>query len=74
MGAVRNAVLKDAAETNACSKTLWHPCHPHHCKKGHVTLEGVVDSEADKNKAYLRANRVPGVFSVENQLQVKREK
>ena len=37
---------------------------------GHVTLKGVVDNEADKNMAYLRANGVPGVFSVTNDLRV----
>jgi hyperosmotically inducible protein len=37
---------------------------------GHVTLEGVVDSEADKNLANLRANGVPNVFSVTNNLQI----
>ena len=40
-------------------------------KNGNVTLEGVVDSEADKNLAYLRANGVPNVFSVKNNLQVE---
>src|SRR6202140_4424402 len=39
-------------------------------KNGHVTLEGVVDSDADKNLAGLRANGVPGIFSVTNNLQV----
>ena len=39
-------------------------------KNGHVTLEGVVDSEADKNLAGLRANGVPNVFSVTNNLVV----
>ena len=39
-------------------------------KNGHVTLEGVVDSDADKNVAGLRANGVPGIFSVTNNLQV----
>ena len=39
-------------------------------KNGHVTLEGVVDSEADKNLAGIRANGVSGVFSVTNNLQV----
>jgi osmotically-inducible protein OsmY len=29
-----------------------------------------VDSEADKNLAGLRANGVPGIFSVTNNLQV----
>jgi hyperosmotically inducible periplasmic protein len=37
---------------------------------GHVTLKGVVDNEGDKNIAYLRANGVPGVFSVTNELRV----
>jgi hyperosmotically inducible periplasmic protein len=41
-------------------------------KNGHVTLEGVVDSEADKNLAGIRANGVPGIFSVSNNLQVSK--
>ena len=41
-------------------------------KNGHVTLEGVVDNEADKNMAGLRANGVPNVFSVQNNLVVAR--
>lgn len=43
-------------------------------KNGHVTLEGVVDNEADKNLAGLRANGVPGLFSVTNNLQVVQSK
>jgi hyperosmotically inducible protein len=39
-------------------------------KNGHATLEGVVDNEADKNMAGLRANGVPNVFSVQNNLVV----
>ncbi|MGA9207368.1 MAG: BON domain-containing protein [Terriglobales bacterium] len=39
-------------------------------KNGHVTLEGVVDSQTDKDIVGLRANGVPGVFSVTNNLQV----
>jgi hyperosmotically inducible protein len=39
-------------------------------KNGHVTLEGVVDNEGDKNIANIRANGVSGVFSVTNHLQV----
>jgi hyperosmotically inducible periplasmic protein len=39
-------------------------------KNGHVTLEGVVDREADKNVAGIRANGVHGVFSVTNNLRV----
>jgi len=40
-------------------------------KNGHVTLEGVVATEADKNLAGIRANSVPGVFSVTNNLRVE---
>lgn len=39
-------------------------------ENGHVTLFGTVDSQADKNVAGIRANTVPGVFSVTNNLQV----
>lgn len=39
-------------------------------KNGNVTLEGVVDTEADKNLVKIRANGVPGVFSVTNNLRV----
>ena len=39
-------------------------------KNGNVTLEGVVDNEADKNLAYLRASAVPNIFSVKNNLVV----
>lgn len=38
---------------------------------GHVTLEGVVATQADKNLAGLMANRVPDVFSVTNNLRVE---
>jgi hyperosmotically inducible protein len=41
-------------------------------KGGHLTLEGVVDNEGDRNIAGIRANSVPGVFSVTNHLRVER--
>ena len=41
---------------------------------GNVTLEGVVDSESDRNLANLRASSVPNVFSVTNNLVVAKEK
>jgi len=41
-------------------------------KNGHVSLEGVVNNETDRNLANIRANQVPGVFSVSNELQVVR--
>jgi len=38
---------------------------------GHVTLEGAVATQADKNVAGLMANQVPYVFSVTNNLRVE---
>ncbi len=43
-------------------------------KNGHVTLEGVVANQADKNLIGIRANGVPNVFSVTNNLLVENEK
>ncbi|MGA3328375.1 MAG: BON domain-containing protein, partial [Terriglobia bacterium] len=43
-------------------------------KNGHVTLEGVVDNQTDKDMAALRANGVSGIFSVTNNLMVARGK
>ena len=42
-------------------------------KNGHVTLEGVVARQMDKQIAGVQANSVPGVFSVTNNLQVEEE-
>jgi hyperosmotically inducible periplasmic protein len=39
-------------------------------KNGHVTLKGVVDSQADSDLANIRVKGVPGVFSVKNELTV----
>lgn len=39
-------------------------------ENGHITLFGVVDNQGDKDAAGLRAQAVPGVFSVKNELQV----
>ena len=41
-------------------------------RNGHVFLEGATATEMDKNMAYLKANGVPGVFSVTNNLHVDR--
>jgi hyperosmotically inducible periplasmic protein len=41
-------------------------------KNGHVKLEGVVANQGDKDLINVRANSVPNVFSVENDLQVAR--
>ena len=41
-------------------------------KNGNLTLEGIVDSDTDKNLVYIRANGVRGVFSVTNNLRVEK--
>ena len=53
-------------------KYAWYSVQSIHIivENGHVTLEGWVDSQADKDAANVRANSVPGVFSVTNNLQV----
>ena len=43
-------------------------------KNGHVNLEGVVRTQAEKDDAFIRANGVSGVFSVQNNLQVEQPK
>ena len=39
-------------------------------KGGRVTLEGIVDSESDKQMAGMRANQVSGTFQITNNLRV----
>jgi hyperosmotically inducible protein len=41
--------------------------------RGHVTLEGVVANDADRQLAFMAANGVSGVFSVKNNLRTDRE-
>jgi osmotically-inducible protein OsmY len=43
-------------------------------KNGHVTLEGVVANQGDKNLIGIKANGVSNVFSVTNNLLVENEK
>jgi hyperosmotically inducible protein len=41
---------------------------------GHITLEGVVARQMDKQIAEMQAKSVPGAFSVDNHLQVEESK
>jgi hyperosmotically inducible protein len=70
---LRRAVYRVIYGDSALSKYGWSAMPAIHIivKNGHVSLEGVVDSEADKNLAGLRANSVPNVFDVKNELVVK---
>ena len=69
---LRRAVYRTIYGDTSLSKYGWSALPSIHIivKNGHVTLEGVVDSESDKNLANLRANGVPNVFSVTNNLNV----
>ena len=42
--------------------------------RGHITLEGVVSNEADRNLANVVANGVTGAFSVTNNLRAENSK
>jgi hyperosmotically inducible protein len=41
-------------------------------QNGRVDLEGMVRNQGDKNVAFIMANGVPGVFAVQNDLQVEK--
>lgn len=70
---LRRALYRAIYGDAVLSKYGWSSMPSIHIivKNGHVTLEGVVDSEADKNLAGLRANGVSNVFEVKNNLVVK---
>jgi len=69
---IRMAVARAIYGYVALNKYSIDPAKPIRIsvQNGNVALYGVVDSQADKNLAGLRANGVPGVFSVKNYLQV----
>jgi len=70
---LRRALYRAIYGDPTLSKYGWSSMPSIHIivKSGHVSLEGVVDNEADKNLAGLRANSVPNVFEVKNNLVVK---
>src|ERR1700731_3028290 len=70
---LRHALYRAIYGDTVLSKYGWSSMPSIHIivKNGHVSLEGVVDSEADKNLAGVRANGVPNVFEVKNNLVVK---
>jgi hyperosmotically inducible protein len=69
---IRRAVFRAIYGDSALSRYGFSALPSIHIivKNGHVTLEGVVDSEGDKNLANIRASSVPNVFSVTNNLTV----
>jgi osmotically-inducible protein OsmY len=68
----RFAVARAVYGFPTLSKYAMDPAKPIRIsvQNGHVQLFGTVDSVQDKNVAYMEANRVPGVFSVTNHLEV----
>ncbi len=71
---IRRAVFRAIYSDTVLSRYAIQAVPPIHIivKGGHVTLEGVAASEADKNVANIRANEVPGTFSVTNHLRVEK--
>jgi hyperosmotically inducible periplasmic protein len=70
---IRRAEFRTIYSEPALQRYAFGPVPPIHIivKNGHVTLEGVVDNRTDSELAYMRANGVPGVFSVTNNLRVQ---
>jgi len=69
---LRRALYRAIYGDPSLNKYSWSSVASIHIivKNGNVALEGVVDGEGDKNLAGLRANSVPNVFSVKNNLTV----
>jgi len=69
---IRLAVARAVYREPSLSKYAIDPAKPIRIsvQNGHVELYGMVDSKTDRDLAYLRANQVPGVFSVKNYIQV----
>ena len=67
---IRQAMYSAIYGHTALSRYALRAVPPIHIivKNGHVTLEGVVATEADKTLAAMQARSVPGVFSVTNNL------
>jgi hyperosmotically inducible periplasmic protein len=69
---IRRAELRAIYRESALSRYAMGAVPAIHIivNNGHVTLEGVVATQFDKNVAGIKANGVPNVFSVTNNLRV----
>ncbi len=72
---IRHAELRAISSRAGLSHYFWSAVPSIHIivNAGHVRLEGIVDSQADKDAAFMRASGVPGVFQVINNLQVVKD-
>jgi hyperosmotically inducible periplasmic protein len=69
---LRLRAMRAIYSDSVLSKYAMDPARPIRIivTNGHVTLYGSVDSPMDKTIAGLKANQLPGAFSVDNKLQV----
>ena len=69
---IRRDLYRTIHNWGGLSRYLWevNPDVRLIVQSGHVTLEGSVYNEADRNTMNIVANTVPGVFSVTNHLKV----
>ena len=70
---IRTATYRSIARTGGLYRYLQGTNPSIHIvvDNGHVALEGVVSGSGDRTLAYMAANRVPGVFSVQNNLRIE---
>ncbi len=69
---IRRAAYRAIYSNTVLSQYQLRAVPPIHIivKNGHITLEGAVARQMDKQIAGMQANQVPGAFSVTNNLQV----
>jgi hyperosmotically inducible periplasmic protein len=67
---IRHAAFRAIYGSSQLTKYAWKSVQSIHIivANGHITLEGVVDNQADKEVAEIRAKSVANVFSVDDQL------
>ena len=72
---IRLSVYRAIYGSSALSRYTLQPVPSIHIivKNGQVTLEGVAANEMDKNIASIRANSVPGVFSIAQNIVVEKQ-
>jgi len=70
---LRRAAYRAIYNDPSLSRYAFEAVPPIHIivENGHLTLVGVVATGADKTLAGIRAKTLPGVFSVDNQLQTE---
>ncbi len=67
---IRHAAFRAIYGSPQLTKYAWKSVQSIHIivANGHITLEGIVDSQADKEVAEIRAKTVPNAFSVDDHL------